>query len=93
MRNSTAGICGDFNGEKAVEFRSARGCPLSNGNLLVANYAFQSWDPKDQGQCKVNSEVKKAIELEEADCQSQEFFLPQVSYQLPKCLVLNLCGI
>lgn len=79
MRNSTVGICGDFNGEKSVEFRSPKDCALSSGTLLVASYAFQTVEPKEQrGTCKVNQEIKKAIREEEKDCQSQEFFLPSL---------------
>jgi hypothetical protein len=70
LRNRTCGLCSSFDGEKIGEFQGPKGCPLSSGSLLVASYAYQSVDPKDNSQCKIQPQAKQQIAHEEANCQT-----------------------
>lgn len=52
--------------------RSPKNCPLSNGALFVASYAFDSLNADDRNaQCQIQPEVKARIEKEDADCVNQ----------------------
>jgi hypothetical protein len=64
FRNTTCGICGDFDGEKVADMRSPRDFPLSSGTLLYASYAYDS--KKDTEKCQIDSQVKKVIMQEES---------------------------
>jgi len=49
--------------------RSPKNCPLSNGELLVASYSFDSLNADEsRGQCQIRPEIKARIEKENADC-------------------------
>jgi hypothetical protein len=76
LRNRTCGLCGKFDGEKVGEFRGPKDCPLSSGSLLVASYAFQSLDPRDKAQCKIQAQAKQQIQHEQNNCLSSPAFLP-----------------
>jgi hypothetical protein len=87
LRNRTAGVCGDFNGEKVADMKSPQNCPLSSGSLLVASYAMkpQQIDSSEKGQCKVSSQLKKQLQQEGQQCQSNSAYYPnnprRYSYQ------------
>jgi hypothetical protein len=68
LKNKVCGICGNNDGEKSAELRSPKNCPLSNGSLLIASYAFDSLNQEHRGQCKVKPELRQRIEKENADC-------------------------
>jgi hypothetical protein len=68
LKNKLCGICGNNDYEKNAEMRSPKNCPLSNGSLMVASYAFDSLNKEHQGQCNVKPELRTRIEKENADC-------------------------
>jgi len=76
LRNRTCGLCGDFDGEKMGEFRGPRDCALSSGSLLVASYSFQSVDPKEKSQCKINEQAKRQLKHEQELCLRTAAFQP-----------------
>jgi len=69
FRNRTCGLCSDFNGEHSAEFKSTKNCPLSNGNMLLADFSFPSLHPEHKNvECKILPEIKERIVKENMDC-------------------------
>lgn len=81
-RNRTCGLCGNFEGNKVAELRSPKNCPLSSGSLLVASYAFPPLHAKEQGLCKIDSEIKKRVEMEENDCKINRVHIPKYTFDV-----------
>merc|ERR1712098_59720 len=76
LRNLVTGLCGDMNGEKTADVKSAKQCIMSSPKL--AAYSFMVEDRKCAG---IPSAEKEKFQREEERCVRKEF-LPSKVYDI-----------
>jgi len=91
LRNSSCGMCGNFDVSKSKDLRSPKDCPLSTGTLMYGAYAFERpWKTITVVECEVSAEVRKAIANEERDCERGEFIPTYLSGSCQEQLVQKI---